>query len=71
MSFQNNYLFLKNCVESNPVVPIQQEWLDSMLTLVPDNLMEGKGRMKLVEELLAEITNDYEMSMKRYMGEFH
>ncbi|XP_032996859.1 dynein heavy chain 12, axonemal [Lacerta agilis] len=64
---RNNYLFLKKCVESNPVVPIQQEWLASMLTLVPGNLMEGKGRMKLVEELLAEITNDYEMSMKRYM----
>ncbi|XP_061474275.1 dynein axonemal heavy chain 12 [Rhineura floridana] len=64
---RNNYLFMKSCVESNPVVPIQQEWLDSMLTLVPQNLMEGKDRGKLVEELLAEVTNDYEMSMKRYM----
>ncbi|XP_039204063.1 dynein heavy chain 12, axonemal isoform X3 [Crotalus tigris] len=64
---RNNYLFMKKCVESNPVVPIQQEWLISMLTLVPQSLMEGKDREKLVEELLNEITNDYEMSMKRYM----
>ncbi|XP_058027873.1 dynein axonemal heavy chain 12 [Ahaetulla prasina] len=64
---RNNYLFMKKCVESNPVVPIQQEWLLSMLTLVPQSLMEGKDREKLVEELLNEITDDYEMSMKRYM----
>ncbi|XP_013912660.1 PREDICTED: dynein heavy chain 12, axonemal isoform X1 [Thamnophis sirtalis] len=64
---RNNYLFMKKCVETNPVVPIQQEWLISMLTLVPQSLMEGKDREKLVEELLTEITNDYEMSMKRYM----
>ena len=68
--FQNNYLFMKKCVENNPVVPIQQEWLVSMLTVVPQNLLEGKEREKLVEELLAEVTNDYEMSMKRYMGKF-
>lgn len=70
VSFQNNYLFMKKCVESNPVVPIQQEWLLSMLTLVPQSLMEGKDREKLVEELLNEITDDYEMSMRRYMGKF-
>ncbi|XP_060544998.1 dynein axonemal heavy chain 12 [Pantherophis guttatus] len=64
---RNNYLFMKKCVESNPVVPIQQEWLLSMLTLVPQSLMEGKDREKLVEELLNEITDDYEMSMRRYM----
>lgn len=70
ISFQTNYLFLKKCVESNPVVPIQQEWLTSMLTLVPQHLMAGKDREKLVEDLLAEVTEDYEMSMKRYMGKF-
>ncbi|KAL8212527.1 UNVERIFIED_CONTAM: hypothetical protein K2H54_049984 [Gekko kuhli] len=31
------------------------------------HLTEGKGREKLVEQLLAEVTTDYEMSMKRYM----
>uniref|UniRef100_A0A8D0GGB1 Dynein heavy chain 12, axonemal n=1 Tax=Sphenodon punctatus TaxID=8508 RepID=A0A8D0GGB1_SPHPU len=68
LSFQTNYLFMKKCVESNPVVPIQQEWLTSMLTLVPQHLMEGKDRELLVEQLLAEVTREFEMSMKRYMG---
>uniref|UniRef100_A0A803SP16 Dynein axonemal heavy chain 12 n=1 Tax=Anolis carolinensis TaxID=28377 RepID=A0A803SP16_ANOCA len=53
--------------KSNPVVPIQMEWLESMLTLIPQKLMEGKDREKLVEELLAEVKEDYEKSMKRYM----
>lgn len=70
VSFQNNYLFLKKCVENNPIVPIQEEWLASVLTLIPPNLMEGKDRENLVEELLNEVTNDYEASMKRYNGKF-
>ncbi|XP_048346084.1 dynein axonemal heavy chain 12 isoform X2 [Sphaerodactylus townsendi] len=64
---RNNYLFMKKCVASNPIVPIQQEWLTSMLTLVPQHLMEGKDQEKLVKQLLAEVTTDYELSMKRYM----
>ncbi|NXG35216.1 DYH7 protein, partial [Dromaius novaehollandiae] len=60
-----NYLFMKKCVQSNPVVPIQQEWLMSMLVLVPQSLMEGKDRELLVEKLLGEIIRDFEMSMRR------
>lgn len=71
LSFQTNYLFMKKCVESNPVVPIQQQWLTSMLTLVPQSLMEGKDRELLVEELLDEVTKDFEMSMKRCVGKSH
>ncbi|XP_043934432.1 dynein axonemal heavy chain 12 [Protopterus annectens] len=60
-----NYLYMKGCVESTPVVPIQQEWLDSMLTLVPEKLREGKGRDVLLHDLLQEIRADFEKSMKR------
>ncbi|NWS64778.1 DYH12 protein, partial [Chunga burmeisteri] len=62
-----NYLFMKKCVLSNPVVPIQQQWLTSMLTLVPPSLLEGKDRELLAEKLFGEIIRDYEMSMRRYM----
>ncbi|NXT53671.1 DYH12 protein, partial [Pluvianellus socialis] len=62
-----NYLFMKKYVRSNQVVPIQQRWLMSMLTLVPQSLMEGKDRELLAEKLLGEIIRDYEMSMRRYM----
>ncbi|NXH14929.1 DYH12 protein, partial [Bucco capensis] len=60
-----NYLFLKKYVRSTPVVPIQQQWLMSMLTLVPQSLMEGRDRKLLAEKLLEEIIRDYEMSIKR------
>ncbi|NXA96844.1 DYH12 protein, partial [Melanocharis versteri] len=60
-----NYLFLKKCVRSNPVVPIQQQWLRSMLAMVPQSLMEGRDRELLTEELLKEIVRDYEKSMRR------
>ncbi|XP_063204072.1 dynein axonemal heavy chain 12 isoform X1 [Chroicocephalus ridibundus] len=64
---RTNYLFMKKRVQSNPVVPIQQQWLMSVLTLVPQSLMEGKDRELLTEKLLGEIIRDYEMSMKRCM----
>ncbi|NWU06626.1 DYH12 protein, partial [Cephalopterus ornatus] len=65
LSFQADYLFMKQCVQSNPVVPIQQQWLQSVLALVPQSLMEGKDRELLTQELLGEIVRDYEKSMKR------
>uniref|UniRef100_A0A8B9Q220 Dynein axonemal heavy chain 12 n=1 Tax=Apteryx owenii TaxID=8824 RepID=A0A8B9Q220_APTOW len=65
LSFQTNYLFMKKCVLSNPVVPIQQEWLTSMLMWVPQSLMEGKERELLVEKLLGEVIRDFEMTMRR------
>ncbi|XP_033922411.1 dynein axonemal heavy chain 12 isoform X2 [Melopsittacus undulatus] len=43
------------------------QWLMSMLTLVPQSLMEGKDRKLLVEKLLVEIVEDYEKSMRRFM----
>ncbi|NXQ38477.1 DYH12 protein, partial [Catharus fuscescens] len=60
-----NYLFLKKCVQSNPMIPLQQQWLRSMLAMVPQPLMEGKERELLTEELLKEVVRDYETSMKR------
>ncbi|KAM9098063.1 dynein heavy chain 12, axonemal isoform X1 [Sarcophilus harrisii] len=62
-----NYVFMKKCVESNPIVPIQKEWLDNMLKLVPPSLKNGRNREELVQSLLNEITNEFEKSMKRYM----
>ncbi|KAM6256904.1 dynein axonemal heavy chain 12 [Porphyrio hochstetteri] len=64
---RTNYLFMKKCVESNPVVPIQQQWLVSILQLVPPSLMEGKDQELLTEKLLEEIINNYETSMRRYV----
>lgn len=65
---QFNYIYLKQCVESSPIVPIQQEWLDHMLMLVPESLKEGKEREELVQSLINEVSHDFEKSMKRYLG---
>ncbi|NXI06039.1 DYH12 protein, partial [Pachycephala philippinensis] len=59
------YLFMKKRVQRNPMIPIQQRWLRSMLALVPQSLMEGRDRQLLTEELLKEIVKDYEKSMQR------
>ncbi|NXO09845.1 DYH12 protein, partial [Oriolus oriolus] len=59
------YLFMKKRVQRNPMIPIQQQWLRSMLALVPQSLMEGRDRELLTEELLKEIVRDYEKSMQR------
>ncbi|NXL74930.1 DYH12 protein, partial [Leptocoma aspasia] len=63
--FIKYYFFLKSRVQSNPMVPIQQQWLRSMLTMVPQWLMEGRDRELLTEDLLKEIVKDYEKSMQR------
>ncbi|NWU76504.1 DYH7 protein, partial [Onychorhynchus coronatus] len=60
-----DYLFMKQRVQSNPVVPIQQQWLGAVLALVPRSLTEGKDGELLTRELLGEIVRDYEKSMKR------
>ncbi|XP_015987103.2 dynein heavy chain 12, axonemal isoform X12 [Rousettus aegyptiacus] len=62
-----NYIYMKRCVESSPIVPIQQEWLDHMLMLIPESLKEGKKREELVESLINEVSSDFEKSMKRYL----
>lgn len=59
---------MKQCVESSPIVPIQQEWLDHMLMLVPESLKQGKKREELVQSLISEVSSDFEKSTKRYLG---
>ncbi|XP_069874841.1 dynein axonemal heavy chain 12 isoform X3 [Dipodomys merriami] len=62
-----NYIYMKECVESSPIVPIQKEWLDHMLMLIPEHLKEGKEREDLIESLKNEVSSDFEKSMKRYL----
>uniref|UniRef100_A0A8D3BWT9 Dynein axonemal heavy chain 12 n=1 Tax=Scophthalmus maximus TaxID=52904 RepID=A0A8D3BWT9_SCOMX len=50
-----NYEFLKQCVESRPYSPIQQQWLDSIVSRVPQNLKESPETTKLLLELCMEV----------------
>lgn len=53
------------------MIPIQQQWLRSMLAMVPQSLMEGRDRELLTEDLLKEIVRDYEKSMQRCVCKYH
>ncbi|NXE34589.1 DYH12 protein, partial [Ptilorrhoa leucosticta] len=65
LTYSADYLFMKKRVQRNPMIPIQQQWLRSMLALVPQSLMKGRDRELLTEELLKEVVRDYEKSMQR------
>ncbi|XP_071374585.1 dynein axonemal heavy chain 12 [Centroberyx affinis] len=61
-----NYMFLKQCVESSPIVPIQQQWLDSILARVPPKLKEGPGRDKLLHDLCKEVSDNYHSAIVKH-----
>ncbi|XP_062316503.1 dynein axonemal heavy chain 12 [Osmerus eperlanus] len=61
-----NYMFLKQCVEGSPIVPIQQQWLDAMLTRVPPQLREGPGRDELLQELCREVSDNFLSGMVKH-----
>ncbi|XP_041655296.1 dynein heavy chain 12, axonemal [Cheilinus undulatus] len=54
-----NYMFLKHCAESSPVAPIQQHWLDSIVTKISPKLQETPQTKKLLQELLQEVSSDF------------
>ncbi|XP_055788183.1 dynein axonemal heavy chain 12 isoform X2 [Salvelinus fontinalis] len=61
-----NYMFLKECVEGSPVVPIQQQWLDAMLTRIPPQLRVGPGRDELLQELCREVSENFLSGMVKH-----
>ncbi|KAK6177269.1 hypothetical protein SNE40_015399 [Patella caerulea] len=62
-----NYQFLKQCVESGPVTPMQKEWDQHIAKMIPDHLMHGKQQKECMEELFGEIRQDFLTSMKKSM----
>uniref|UniRef100_A0A674AUS2 Dynein axonemal heavy chain 12 n=1 Tax=Salmo trutta TaxID=8032 RepID=A0A674AUS2_SALTR len=63
---QLNYMFLKECVEGSPVVPIQQQWLDAMLTRIPPQLRVGPGRDELLQDLCREVSENFLSGMVKH-----
>ncbi|XP_048874195.1 dynein axonemal heavy chain 12 isoform X2 [Brienomyrus brachyistius] len=61
-----NFLFLKRCVESRPNLPIQQQWLDAMLTRVPPQLRQSPPSVQLLDELCKEVSEDYLTCMVKH-----
>lgn len=62
------YMNLKHGVESRPIAPIQQQWLDNIVGRIPPQLQLGPGRTELLE-LCKEISEDYLNTMRQFTGE--
>ena len=60
---------MKRCVESAPVTPMQQEWFEHILTMIPEQLKQGHMR-EVIQELFQEVLEGFDKSMKKSMGEF-
>ena len=59
---------MKKCVESGPVVPMQDAWLMSMLNKIPNHLKSTKEQAKLIDDIVEEIKVNYEKSTRKSMG---
>ena len=65
---KQNYQFLKRCVESSPVTPMQQEWFQNILDLIPTHLKSDLTR-EVLQELFEETRDNFDESMKKSSGE--
>ncbi|XP_077977539.1 dynein axonemal heavy chain 12-like [Glandiceps talaboti] len=62
-----NYQFMRQCVESGPIVDMEQHWFESILTMIPAKLKQNPSMKQYILELFAEVKKDYKVSMKRSM----
>nr|XP_026690532.1 dynein heavy chain 12, axonemal isoform X1 [Ciona intestinalis] len=61
------YMYMKKCVESGPVVPIQDEWLQSILMKIPPHLKVSKQQNQRINEIFEEVKIDFEASTRKSM----
>ncbi|XP_059163826.1 dynein axonemal heavy chain 12-like isoform X1 [Physella acuta] len=66
---QLNYRFLKSCVESGPVEPMQHTWQEGILKMIPEHLKHGRVLHHLMQELLTEVKALFETSMRKSMAQ--
>uniref|UniRef100_A0A665TVC1 Dynein heavy chain linker domain-containing protein n=1 Tax=Echeneis naucrates TaxID=173247 RepID=A0A665TVC1_ECHNA len=57
LHLQMNYMFLRQCVESRPFTPLQQQWLDSIVSRVPTKFKESPEANILLHELCMEVSD--------------
>ena len=67
--FKLNYQFLKKCVESAPITPMQDEYFENILKLIPEHLQVGREYKAYIKELFEEVNKDFDKSMKKSQGE--
>ncbi|TWW56799.1 Dynein heavy chain 7, axonemal [Takifugu flavidus] len=55
-----NYAFMKQCVEDRTSAPIQQQWLDSIDSLIPAKLKKGSDASQLLQELYEKVAAEFQ-----------
>lgn len=65
---QMNYMFLKQQVESRPSAPMQQQWLESIVSRVPGRLKESPATRGLLQELCTEVGSDFHRVIVQHTG---
>lgn len=63
-----NYMFLKQCVESRPFAPIQQQWLDSIDARILPKLKKSPEASKMLQELHKEVSDDFHTVIVKHTG---
>lgn len=66
---QLNYQFMKKCVQDGPVTPMADDWWDSILTMIPPKLVLSPALQPHIRELYDEVKGEYEVSIRKAMGE--
>ena len=46
---------MKQCVQSAPITPIQPEWFDNILKMVPAHLKKTKAMRDYINEIFEEV----------------
>ena len=67
---QLNYQFMKKCVQDGPVTPMADDWWDSILTMIPPKLVLSPALQPYIRELYGEVKGEYEISIRKAMGEY-
>ena len=65
---QLNYQFMKKCVEGAPITPMQKEWAQKIVHMIPERLRATPVLKECIRELFDEVKKDYTTSMKKSMG---
>lgn len=63
-----NYAFMKQCVENRNFAPIQQQWLDSIDSLIPDKLKTRPVASQLLQDLYTKVINEYHQVVVKHSG---
>ncbi|XP_041350374.1 dynein heavy chain 12, axonemal-like isoform X3 [Gigantopelta aegis] len=67
MKVRLNYRFLKGCVESGPITPMQAEWAVHIIKKIPEELQGSPHFKTCINDLFDEVHTDFTSSMKKSM----